>query len=60
MFLFTDKIDVDLTNCLHLEPKLSMRRIMSPVAQFVFLDFQVKRNKRFLISTQTNKQTISN
>jgi len=50
MFLFTDKIDAELTICLHLGPKLSMRRIMPPVAQYVSLDLQVKSNKRFLIS----------
>jgi len=52
MFVFTDKIDVELTNCLHLGPKLRMPRIMSPVAQYVSLDLQVKSNKRFLISNR--------
>lgn len=52
MILFPDKIYVELTSCLHLGPKLSMRRIMSPVAQYVSLDLQVKSNKRFLISNR--------
>ena len=47
MILFPDKTYVELTNCLHLGPKLSMRRIISPVAHYVSLDLQVKSNKGF-------------